>query len=272
NKLIQESLGKEITKKSILNLQQTSNTIPIEKIKDIQETSNQARIEKKTKPNSPDIFGSIWASANSKECLMRKAQNDLEYNFTLWNILPNSALVVSQQVREALLEQYNHVQHPIPNPYPESQIEPLATTSYDNLRLDYYSCKAYTTIEKFKNNNNSQQEQQKLTQNKDSTEQDDIKHETKDFLKNYFSKEGPNRDTPSKDWNDWYKPKSQIKSDWFDSLDSLIENKEWEEMLRDLSKNLAPGSSDISYTLIKTGSFKTQRFFRKQNQFHLNES
>ncbi|CAG8593049.1 3659_t:CDS:1, partial [Gigaspora margarita] len=45
NKLIQELLGREITKKSILNLQQTSNAIPIEEMKDIQETSNQARIE-----------------------------------------------------------------------------------------------------------------------------------------------------------------------------------------------------------------------------------
>ncbi|CAG8698196.1 25998_t:CDS:1 [Gigaspora margarita] len=40
NKLIQESLGKEITNKSIINLQQSSNIIPIEETENIQETSN----------------------------------------------------------------------------------------------------------------------------------------------------------------------------------------------------------------------------------------
>ncbi|CAG8825751.1 40007_t:CDS:2 [Gigaspora margarita] len=45
NKLIQESLSKEITKKSIINLQQLSIVTPIEETKDIQETSNQTEIK-----------------------------------------------------------------------------------------------------------------------------------------------------------------------------------------------------------------------------------
>ncbi|CAG8813171.1 40170_t:CDS:2, partial [Gigaspora margarita] len=49
----------------------------------------------------------------------------------------------------------------------------------------------------------------------------------------------------------WYKPKSQIKSEWFNNLDSPIEDKEWEEIFGNLSTNLASGSSDISYSLIK---------------------
>ncbi|CAG8826477.1 36810_t:CDS:2, partial [Gigaspora margarita] len=67
-----------------------------------------------------------------------------------------------------------------------------------------------------------------------------IKRETKEFFENYFSKEGLNRYISSKDWDHWYKPKSQIKSEWFNNLDSPIEDKEWEEMLRDLSTNLVP--------------------------------
>ncbi|CAG8813213.1 1958_t:CDS:2, partial [Gigaspora margarita] len=87
-------------------------------------------------------------------------------------------LVVPQQTREALLDQYDHVQHPTPNSHLKSRIEPLATTSYSNPRLDYY--------------------------------------------------------------NYWYEPKLQIKSEWFNNLDSLIEDKEWEEMFGNLSTNPAP--------------------------------
>ncbi|CAG8856237.1 45786_t:CDS:1, partial [Gigaspora margarita] len=43
-----------------------------------------------------------------------------------------SALVVPQQIREALLDQYDYVQYPIPNSYLKNRIEPLATTSYSN--------------------------------------------------------------------------------------------------------------------------------------------
>ncbi|CAG8750619.1 25221_t:CDS:2 [Gigaspora margarita] len=77
-------------------------------------------------------------------------------------------LVVQQQIREALLDQHDHVQYPTPNSYLKSRIEPLTTTSYGDPRLDYYSHKAYTAIEKFKNNNNCQEEQQKLSQDKNS--------------------------------------------------------------------------------------------------------
>ncbi|CAG8750711.1 9659_t:CDS:2 [Gigaspora margarita] len=100
-------LSKEITKESIINLQQSSSVTPIKETKDIQETSNQPTktnkrkkqdsgspvnsatvndIKKKTKTNTPDIFGSIWAPANSREFLIRKSQNDLDYHFTLWDI------------------------------------------------------------------------------------------------------------------------------------------------------------------------------------------
>ncbi|CAG8810342.1 34570_t:CDS:1, partial [Gigaspora margarita] len=55
--------------------------------------------------------------------------------------------------------------------------------------------------------------------------QDNIKRETKDFFENYFGKEDPNRHIFSKDWNYWYEPKSQIKSEWFNNLNSPIEDK-----------------------------------------------
>ncbi|CAG8744579.1 32414_t:CDS:2 [Gigaspora margarita] len=45
--------------------------------------------------------------------------------------------------------------------------------------------------------------------------------------------------------------KSSSRTTSFNNLDSPIEDKEWEEMLRDLSTNPAPSSSGISYSLIK---------------------
>ncbi|CAG8833060.1 1845_t:CDS:2, partial [Gigaspora margarita] len=46
NKLIQESLSKEITKKSIINLQQSNIITPMEETKDIQETKAKIRTPK----------------------------------------------------------------------------------------------------------------------------------------------------------------------------------------------------------------------------------
>ncbi|CAG8794777.1 31903_t:CDS:2, partial [Gigaspora margarita] len=119
NKLIQESFSKEITKKSIIFLQQSSIVALMEETKDIQETSNQVKIEfttslpsanqtnkcktqdseKKDENKYARYFGSIWAPANSRELLIRKSQNDLDYYFILWDISLN---VYSNKIKRCL--------------------------------------------------------------------------------------------------------------------------------------------------------------------------
>ncbi|CAG8565366.1 29856_t:CDS:2 [Gigaspora margarita] len=89
NKLIQESLSKEITRRARIEFSTSSpsaNQTNKRKTHDSGSPVNSATVnntKKKMKTNMPDIFGSIWALANSREFLIRKPQNDLDYHFTL---------------------------------------------------------------------------------------------------------------------------------------------------------------------------------------------
>ncbi|CAG8635193.1 14658_t:CDS:2 [Gigaspora margarita] len=64
NKLIQESLGRKTTKKSIINLQQSNNEILIDETKDIQKTSNQARGKESTISSPPANQTNKWKNKN----------------------------------------------------------------------------------------------------------------------------------------------------------------------------------------------------------------
>ncbi|CAG8543017.1 21501_t:CDS:2, partial [Gigaspora margarita] len=169
NKLIQESLSKEITKESIINLQQSSIVIPIEDTKDIQETSNQKE------------------NRSVREAKIR-----------------TSEIVASTSYLQ-------------PGKIEKKEIKPKQIKLNSTRNLDQSNTALIdSTIKNHKDGNLDICEQNKMT----------TKCETKDFFENYFSKEGPDRHIFFEDWNYWYKPKLQIKSEWFNSLDSPIEDKE----------------------------------------------
>src|ERR1043165_8459694 len=64
-------------------------------------------------------------------------------------------------------------------------------------------------------------------------------------------------------WERIYRPRENIKEDWYTEVEKKIEEKEWEEILRELKTGTAPGISGISYILIKRAEKKTQEVFRR---------
>jgi hypothetical protein len=66
----------------------------------------------------------------------------------------------------------------------------------------------------------------------------------------------------SEEWIKIYNPKEWIKESWYENLEEEIEEEEWENILRELKANTAPGISGISYILIKQAGKKSQKTFR----------
>jgi hypothetical protein len=68
---------------------------------------------------------------------------------------------------------------------------------------------------------------------------------------NQFRKRKTKLEEMSEEWKEIYSPKAWIKESWYEKLKEKIEEEEWEDNLRELKANTAPGISGISYTLIK---------------------
>ena len=81
-------------------------------------------------------------------------------------------------------------------------------------------------------------------------------------FKNQFRKRKTKLEEISEEWKRVYDPKDWIKETWYEELEERIEENEWEETLRELKANTAPGISGISYTLIKHAEKKSQKIFR----------
>ncbi|CAG8519252.1 9128_t:CDS:2, partial [Gigaspora rosea] len=62
---------------------------------------------------------------------------------------------------------------------------------------------------------------------------------------------------------DIYQPRADIKEEWFEQLNALVEIKEWYQILKELKNNKALGISNISYTMIKHASEKAHMILAK---------
>ena len=91
---------------------------------------------------------------------------------------------------------------------------------------------------------------------------DEVLDETKKHYQNQFRLRNFDQEILKERWMENYKPKKEIKEEWFQDLDQSITEKEWSDMLAGLKKNTAPGISGITYSLIQAGSSKTQEIFR----------
>jgi len=58
-------------------------------------------------------------------------------------------------------------------------------------------------------------------------------------------------------WKEIYKPKENIREEWYAEIEKRIKEKEWEETLRELKTGMALGILGISYILIKRAGMKT---------------
>jgi len=94
------------------------------------------------------------------------------------------------------------------------------------------------------------------------TEPSAVKAGLAKHYENQFRKRSTKLDEMSEKWKEIYKPRTWINESWYKQLEDKIGKEEWEEILRDLKDNMAPGISGISYTLIKHAGEKTQKIFR----------
>ena len=83
----------------------------------------------------------------------------------------------------------------------------------------------------------------------------------KHFL-NQFKRREIKKDKITKEWAEIYRPIESIKDNWYSSMDLDISEEEWENTLKEVKTNSAPGVSKISYTLIKNADNRVQNIFR----------
>src|ERR1043165_2815158 len=79
---------------------------------------------------------------------------------------------------------------------------------------------------------------------------------------NQFRKRNTKLEELSKEWKEIYEPKDWINEMWYMNLEEKIEEEEWEDVLRELKSDTAPGISGISYILLKRAGKKSQKIFR----------
>src|ERR1043165_7575282 len=68
---------------------------------------------------------------------------------------------------------------------------------------------------------------------------------------NQFRKRNTKLEELSKEWKEIYELKDWINEMWYMNLEEKIEEEEWEDVLRELKSDTAPGISGISYILLK---------------------
>jgi hypothetical protein len=94
------------------------------------------------------------------------------------------------------------------------------------------------------------------------TKPEEIKADVAKHYKMQFRKRNTKLEIMTEKWEEMYKPRKNIKEDWYAEVEERIKEKEWEEVLRELKTGTAPGISGISYILIKKAEKKTQEVFR----------
>ena len=90
-----------------------------------------------------------------------------------------------------------------------------------------------------------------------------VEHEVKQHFKGQFHKRKTKFELMSEDWKKIYEQRSDIRTDWYKDTEKDIEEDEWQEMIKELKSDTAPGITEISYILIKKADNKIHRFFRK---------
>ncbi|CAG8830235.1 43610_t:CDS:1, partial [Gigaspora margarita] len=90
-----------------------------------------------------------------------------------------------------------------------------------------------------------------------------VKKETVNHFKVQFKKQGANIVELESEWKETYRPKENIKEEWFKQLNASVEMEEWYQMLRDLKSNKAPGNLNISYTMLKQASEKAYKILAR---------
>jgi len=94
------------------------------------------------------------------------------------------------------------------------------------------------------------------------TSPEDVRTGVAEHYKEQFRKRNTRLEEMSYEWKEIYKPQENIKEEWYTEVEREIEEKEWEETLRELKTGIAPGISGISYILIKQAGKETQEVFR----------
>src|ERR1043165_8599717 len=64
-----------------------------------------------------------------------------------------------------------------------------------------------------------------------------------EHYKKQFRKRNTKLEEMSEEWKEIYKPRENIKEEWYIEVEKEIKDKEWEEVLRELKTGTAPGIS-----------------------------
>jgi len=94
------------------------------------------------------------------------------------------------------------------------------------------------------------------------TSPEDVRVGVAEHYGKQFRKRNTRLEEMSKEWKEIYRPQENIKEEWYTEVERKIEEKEWEETLRELKTGTALGISGISYILIKRAEKKMQEVFR----------
>src|SRR6185295_9661329 len=94
------------------------------------------------------------------------------------------------------------------------------------------------------------------------TDPDLVKEGIAEHYKKQFRKRNTKLEMMSNRWEEVYRSRKDIKKVWYNEVEEKIKEKEWEEVLKELNTETAPGIFGISYILIKRAETKTQEVFR----------
>ena len=83
------------------------------------------------------------------------------------------------------------------------------------------------------------------------TKPKEVKIGVAEHYKKQFRKRNTKLEEMSDKWKEIYRPRENIKEEWYIKVEERIKEEEWEEILRELKTETAPDISGISYILIK---------------------
>ena len=84
-----------------------------------------------------------------------------------------------------------------------------------------------------------------------STDPEEVKKETRNYYTEAFKTRNASFDLLNEEWKEEYKPKEEIKEEWFKDLMGPIKEEELNLNIKDLPNNKASGISGVNYEMLK---------------------